>query len=164
MGTGDLCRVSSAAVCHGRARQISGTGPCGNCRRVLWLPNPRCQYSGKIFYNEKPGYKTMRVVMWLNVVLTPLIAYPEVKVQVRNLVQVVGMVAPFAPLGVGTGEIRFIEPQWVNCHNRPLPGAPRSGTPRESRDGMGIVERSCGHRARGVTMWLNVMPNFRCRT
>ena len=27
-----------AAVGYGRARQSSGTGPCGDCRRVLWVP------------------------------------------------------------------------------------------------------------------------------
>ena len=71
MGTGDLCRVSPAAVCHGRARQISGTGPCRDCGRVMWLPKPRDQYSGKILFIEKPRYKTMVDVMWLNVVLSP---------------------------------------------------------------------------------------------
>ena len=37
--------------------------------------------------------------MWLNVVLTPRIAYPEVNDQVRDLVRVVGIVAPVAPQG-----------------------------------------------------------------
>ena len=32
----------------------------------------------------------------------PRVAYPEVKAQVRDLVRVVGIVAPFAPFGVGT--------------------------------------------------------------
>ena len=63
--------VSPAAVCHGRARESSGMGPCGDCRRILWLPNPQGQYSVKIRFIEKPGYETMGVVMWLNVVLTP---------------------------------------------------------------------------------------------
>ena len=35
MGTGDLCRMLQAAVYTGRARQTSGTGTCGDCRRVL---------------------------------------------------------------------------------------------------------------------------------
>ena len=34
MGTGDMCRVPLAAVRHGIARQSSGTGPSGCCRRV----------------------------------------------------------------------------------------------------------------------------------
>ena len=55
MGTGDLCRVSLAAVHLGRAKQCSGTGPCGYCRRVLWVPGPRSLYSGKIRFIEKPG-------------------------------------------------------------------------------------------------------------
>ena len=40
MGTGDLYQVPTAAVHHGRVRQSSGTGPCGYCRRVLWVPRP----------------------------------------------------------------------------------------------------------------------------
>ena len=63
----------------------------------------------------------------------PMVAYPEVKVQVRDLVRVVGNVAPFAPRGSIFGEIRFIETQGVNRHRRPVPGAPSSGTPRESQ-------------------------------
>ena len=57
MGSGDLCRVPQAAVRHGRARQSSGTGPCRDCIRVLWVPGPRGQYSGKIRFIENPGVK-----------------------------------------------------------------------------------------------------------
>ena len=32
-----------------------------------------------------------------------------------------------------SGKIRFIEPQGVNGHRLPVPGAPSSGTPRESQ-------------------------------
>ena len=39
----------------------------------------------------------------------PQVAYPEVKVQVRNLVFVVGIVVSYSP----RGKIRFIEPQGV---------------------------------------------------
>ena len=72
MGTANLCRVPPAAVCHGRARQSSGTGPCGDCRRVLWVPGLWGQYSGKIVLSRNPGYKTRGggVAMWQNVVLT----------------------------------------------------------------------------------------------
>ena len=96
MGTGDLCREPLAAVHHGRARQSSGTGLCGYCRRVLWVPGPRGKYSGKIRdLSRNPGYKSRGVAMLLNVVLTPGLPTP-VKFQVRDLVRVVGIVAPFA--------------------------------------------------------------------
>ena len=43
------------------------------------------------------------------------VAYPEVKVQVRDLVRVVGIVSPFVPRGRWggqySGKIRFIEPR-----------------------------------------------------
>ena len=55
MGTGDLYRMPRAAVHHGRARQSLGTESCGDCRRVLLVPGPRGQYSGKIRFIEKPG-------------------------------------------------------------------------------------------------------------
>ena len=43
MGPGDVCRVRPAAVRHRRARQSSGTGMCGDCTRVLWVPGTRGQ-------------------------------------------------------------------------------------------------------------------------
>ena len=29
--------------------------PCCDCKRFLWVPGPRGQYSGKIRFIEKPG-------------------------------------------------------------------------------------------------------------
>ena len=46
-------------------------GPCGDCRRVLWVPGPRDQYSGKIRFIEKSGVQDEGVAMYLNVVRTP---------------------------------------------------------------------------------------------
>ena len=80
MGTGDVCWVPPAAVRHGRARPNSGT--------------------------KTMGVQDYGVAKLLNVVLTP-VAYSEVKVQVRDLMRVVGIAAPFAPLVVGTRKISF---------------------------------------------------------
>ena len=63
----------------------------------------------------------------------PWAGYPNVNVQVRDLVRVVGIVVPFSPRWSVPGDIRFIETQRVNGHRRPVPGAASSGTPRESR-------------------------------
>ena len=61
------------------------------------------------------GYKTRVVAMLLNIVLNPREAYPEVKVHGRDIVRVVGIVDPFAPIKGRYPEIiRFIEPQWGN--------------------------------------------------
>ena len=65
MGTGDVCRVPPAVVRHERARQSSGTWPCGDCRRVLWVPGPGGQCSEKIRLIEKPGAQDKGVAMWL---------------------------------------------------------------------------------------------------
>ena len=57
-----------------------------------------------------------------------------------------------------SGKIHFIEPQGINGHRRPVPGAPQQqyipGEPGnvQGRDRVGIVERSCGYRARGVSI------------
>ena len=67
MGTEDLSRLPPAAVRHGRARQSSGTGQCGDRRRVPLVPGPRDQYSGIIRFIEKPGVQDEGVAMWLNV-------------------------------------------------------------------------------------------------
>ena len=60
-----------AAVRHGRARQRSRTGPCGDCRRFLWAPGPRDHYSGKIPFIEDSRIQDEGVATWLNVVSTP---------------------------------------------------------------------------------------------
>ena len=102
MGQGDVCRVPLAAVRHGRTRQTSESGLCGDCRRGLWVPGPRGQYSGKIRFIEKRGVEIegCRQVAKHSSDLRQ--ACPEVKLQGRDLVRVVGIVAPFAPVGAGT--------------------------------------------------------------
>ena len=107
MGTGDLCRVPPAAVHHGRARQCSGTGPCGYCRRVLWVPGPRGLYSGKIRFIEKPGVHDEGGRHVAKRSSDPRVAYPAVTVQVRDLVRVVGIVAPLPRGGSVFGENSF---------------------------------------------------------
>ena len=84
-----------AAVRPGRARQCSGTGPCEYYRRVLWVPGPLGQYSVKICFIEKPGVQDKgagrgggRHVAKRS--SDPRVAYPEVNVQVRDIVRVVG--------------------------------------------------------------------------
>ena len=97
MGTRDLCRMSPAVVHPGRARQCLGTGPCGYFRSALWVPGPRVQYSGKIRFIEKSGVQDEGRRHVAKRSSYPRVAYPEVSVQVRDLVRVVGIVAPFAP-------------------------------------------------------------------
>ena len=122
-----------AAVRHGRARQSSGTGPCGYCRRVLWSPGPACKYSGKIRFIEKPGVENEGCRHVVKRSSDP--GYPP-----RRQSSGTGPSAGCGyccPLclhgGQYPGTIRFIEPQGENGHMRPEPGAPSSGTPRESQ-------------------------------
>ena len=111
MGTGDVCWEPLAAVRHGRARQTSEPGPCEDCRRVLWVPNPWGQYSGKIRFIKEHRVEDEVGRHVDKCSSDPRQAYPEVKLQGRDLVRLEGIVAPFALLGAGTrGEIPFIEP------------------------------------------------------
>ena len=131
VGQGDVCRVPLAAVRHGRARQTSESGPCGDCRRGLWVPGPRGQYSGKIRFIEKRGVQVEGVAKLLNIVLRQ--AYPEVKLQGRDLVSC-GYCCPFcAARGRYPRKIRFIKPQRGSRARRRVSGARSSGTPRESQ-------------------------------
>ena len=82
MGPEDVCRVSLAAVRHGRARKTSESGPCVDCRGVLGVPGPRVQYSGKIRFIEKRGVQYEEVAKLLNIVLTP--GKPSLKSNFRD--------------------------------------------------------------------------------
>ena len=53
---------------------------------------------GKFVLSRNPGYKT-RGSHVAKRSSDPRVAYPEVNVQVRDLVRVVGIVAPFSPRG-----------------------------------------------------------------
>ena len=112
MGQEDVRRVPLAAVRHGRARQHSESGQGGDCRRVLWEPGPRGQYSGKIRFIEKYGVQDEGGRHVAKYSSDPRQAYPEVKLQGRDLVRVVGIVAPFAPMGAGTrGKFVYSSPR-----------------------------------------------------
>ena len=54
---------------------------------------------GKFVLSRNPGYKTRGGRHVAKRSSDPRVAYPEVNVQVRDLVRVVGSVAPFAPRG-----------------------------------------------------------------
>ena len=89
--------TASSSGTSRESQAMLGTGPCGYCRRVLWVPGPRCQYSGKIRFIEKPGVQDERGRQLAKRSSDPRVAYPEVNVQVQDLVRVVGIVVPFAP-------------------------------------------------------------------
>ena len=61
------------------------------------------------------------------------VAYPRDKVQVRDLVRAVVLLPPLSPRGSVFGVIRLIEPQGIYGCRRLVPGAPSSGTSRESQ-------------------------------
>ena len=84
----------------------------GEHRRFLWVPGLRGQYSGTIRFIEKPAVQDEggRHVAKHN--SDPRQAYPEVKLQGRNLLRLVGIVAPLCPTGRRyPGKIRFISPR-----------------------------------------------------
>ena len=89
---------------------------------------------GKNAYLETRG--TTEVAMWLHVVLNdPRVASP-CQSSGRGPNANCGYCSPLCNAGVWrpySGDIHFIESQGVNGHSRPVPGAPSSGTTRESQ-------------------------------
>ena len=133
MGIRDLCRIPKAAVRHSRAKQISvivGIVEGSGGYRVRGV-----SIRVKLFYLETRGTRLgdRHVAKRSS---DPWVAYPEVKVQVRDLMRVVGIVSPLSHgggWGLVFGENSFYRAQGVNGHSRPVPGAPRSSTPRENQ-------------------------------
>ena len=99
MGTRDLCQMPPAAVDPGRARQCSGTGPCGYCRRLLWVAGPRGQYSGKIRFIEKPGVQDERGLHVAKHSSDAPSSLPRIQCSGTGPSVSCGVVAPFAPRG-----------------------------------------------------------------
>ena len=105
MGTRDVwCRVPLAAERHRRARQTSEPGPFWDCTRVLLVSGPWGQYSGKIYCIEKHWIQDEGGRLVAKRSSDSRQAYREVKLQGRDLVRVVSIVAPFVQLGAGTRE------------------------------------------------------------
>ena len=134
MGPGDARRVPLAAVRHGRARQTSESGPCGDCRRVLWEPGPWGQYSGKIRFIEKYGVQDEGGRHVAKYSSDPPASLPRSQTSGTGPSASCGYCCPLRPDGGRyPGKIRFIEPQGGNGSRRRAPGASSSGTPRESQ-------------------------------
>ena len=117
MGTRDVrCRVPLAAERHRSARQTSEPGPCGDCTRVLWVSGPWGQYSGKIHCIKKHWVQDEGGRHVAKRSSDSRQAYREVKLQRRDLVRVVSIVAPFVQLGAEPGEnslCRAPEEKWA---------------------------------------------------
>ena len=79
--------------------QSSGTEPSASSGYCCPLCPAEGQYSGKIRFIEKPGVKYEGGRHVTKRCSDPWVAYPEVKVQVRDPVRVVGIVALFAQRG-----------------------------------------------------------------
>ena len=89
-------------------RKSSGTGPSASYGYCSPLCPAGGQYSGKICFIEKPGVQDESIRNVAKRSSDPREAYQEVKVQVRDLVRVVGIVAAFfTPRGSVFGENSF---------------------------------------------------------
>ena len=76
---------------------------------------------GKFVLSRNPGYKTRVSAMWLNVFLTP--GWPSPKSKFRYGCELQVLLPPLPRRASVFGVNRFIAPQGVNGHRRPLPGA-----------------------------------------
>ena len=113
MGTGDLGRMPQQRNATGVPGKAQGRDLVGIVEGSSGVPGPRGQYSGKIRFIEKPGVLDVGCRHVAKRSSEPLVTYPEVKVQVRDLVRVVDIVAPFVPRAVGTlGKFFLPSPRW----------------------------------------------------
>ena len=69
------------------------------CRTVLWVSDPRGQYSGKFRFIEKPGVQDEGGRHVAKRSSDPRVAYSEVNVLARDLVRGMGIAALFALRG-----------------------------------------------------------------
>ena len=85
----------------------------------------------------------------------------NVKLQVWDLVRVVGIVTPFATRGVAIREKSFYQAPGGKWAQETYIGCPKQRYATEEpgkvqvRARVGIVEESCGYRSRGISMWGN---------
>ena len=129
--TGDLCQVPQQRYVTGKPGKLQGRDRVGILEESCGYRARGVSIRGKfvLLRNLERGGRHMAKRS-----SDPRVVYPEVKLQVRDPVRDVGIVAPFAPLGGRyQGKICFIEPQEETGHRRPVPGAPSSGTSRESQ-------------------------------
>ena len=101
-------------------------GSCGYRAR-------RISIRGTFVLSRNPGYKTRGGHHVVKRSSDPWVTHPEVKVQVRDLVRVVGIVAHLPHGGSVFGESSLYRApagrSAQDRHRRPVPGAPSSGTP-----------------------------------
>ena len=142
-----------AAVCHGRARQSSGTEPYLDCSRFLWIAGPRGQYSENIRCIKKPGVHDAGVAT-----SDPLAAVRHGRAMQSSGVDCRRVLWVPGPRGQYSGKIRFIKKPGVQdegfdtCLNVILGNATGEPGKIHGQDGVGIAEASCGYRARGVSI------------
>ena len=128
----------------GELRQSPGTGQCGDCIMVLWVPCLWDRYSGKLRFIGKPGVQDEEDRHVAKRSSDPRVANPEVTVQVRDLVRAVGIVAPFALRGSVRSKKSFYRAPEGKWAQETCGGAPTIGTPRESLVKFGSVPcRDC---------------------
>ena len=96
MGPGDVCWVPQAAIRHGRARQSQRWNRVGIVECSCgYRPRGVCIRENFILLGNWGTRLGVRQVAKRS--SDPRVAYPDVKIQVRKLVRVVGIVAPFCP-------------------------------------------------------------------
>ena len=101
MGTEDCAGCPQQWYTKGEPSKFQGQDRVGIVEGSFGYRALGVSIRGKSVLSRNLGYEG--VAMWLNVFLNdPRVAYPYVKVQVRELVRVVGIVAPVAQRGVGT--------------------------------------------------------------
>ena len=105
---GDLCRCPQQQYVTGEPGKVQGRDRVGIVKRSCGYQARRVSAREKSFYRETRG----TIIGDCHVAIRrsdPRVAYTEVKVQVRDLVRVVGILASFSQRAQYSGKFHFIE-------------------------------------------------------
>ena len=131
MGTGEVCRVSLAAVYTGRTREYFEWRPCWDCRRDLWVPGQWCQYSGKNRFIEKRWVQDERVHHVAKHSYDPGKLTPKSNFRDGTLCELWVLLPPLPSWGPVPCENSFYLTPGGKWAQETCAGFPSSGTPRE---------------------------------
>ena len=156
ISTGDPCRVPQQRYATGEPGKVQGRDRVGIVERSRVKGPLGSVFGENLFYRETQGTRLGGRHMAKRS-SDPRVAYPEVKVHVRDLVRVLGVVAPFAPR-VSIRENLFYRAPRAKWAQKTCAGCPQqryaTGEPGKVQgwDRVGIVEWSYGNRARRVSI------------
>ena len=125
MGIGDLCRCTLQWYAPGEPDKVQGRDRVGIVEGSYGYRARGVSIRGKFILSRNLEFKTRAGRHVAKRFSDPRLAYPEVKIQVWDLMRVVDIIAPFAPRWVSIRGKFVYRAAGLNGHRRPVPSAPQ---------------------------------------